>query len=97
MRKRDRVIGNTLADPNVQVIQRTGFDPDQDFPGRKRWGRNVLTRELFRAAVSMEGDCFHGEEVRLKQEFSFGHHDGLSAYFDLLDGIVIGEHLDGNP
>ena len=33
MRKRDRVIGYPLTDPNIQMIERTGFDPDQDFPG----------------------------------------------------------------
>ena len=62
MRKRDRVIGYPLTDPNIQVIERTGFDPDKDFPGLKNGDRNVFKRELFRAAVSIEGDGFHGRE-----------------------------------
>ena len=94
MRKRDRVIGYPLTDPNIQVIERAGFDPDQDFPGLENRERNVFKRELFRTAVLMEGDGFHG---LLEQEFSFRHHHGLPPHLDLLNRIIIREHLDRNP
>ena len=33
----------------------------------------------------------------LEQELSFRHHHGLPPYLDLLNRIIIGEHLDRNP
>jgi len=55
----DSIRGNPLADPEVEVIDGTGFDPDEDFAGA--WGGiwDVSVFKNVRTAVSPENDCFH--------------------------------------
>src|SRR5664280_1978980 len=47
------------ADPEIEVVQRTGAHPNQDLIFAQHRIRNVLVLEDFRTAKLMDANCFH--------------------------------------
>jgi hypothetical protein len=49
----------TLAHPQIKVVQRTGFNANQYMVFSKDWVRDVLIRQNFWAAKLMNAYCLH--------------------------------------
>jgi hypothetical protein len=59
MRKRDLPAGKSLANPQIEVIQRTCANTNQNVSRADRRFRYVGIAQNFRTAVLGENDCLH--------------------------------------
>jgi len=59
MRKRHRIGGTALPDPDVEMVQGAGFDPHQHFIDADRRHRHLLILQLPRPAMFVEHHCIH--------------------------------------
>ena len=63
VRQRNRHIGQAAAHPEIKMIQRASFDPNEDIIRAQRWLRRVFEFEHARPAVLMKNDCLHETSV----------------------------------
>lgn len=59
MRERHRIGRAPLPDPDVQMVQRAGFDLNQDFIRSDHRIRNIFVDQLLRPTVLLENDGLH--------------------------------------
>ena len=51
--------GPTPSDPDIKIVQRTGPDPNQHFPGSGFWIRYVSILNYIQVTVLFKIQCFH--------------------------------------
>jgi hypothetical protein len=60
VRQRDGNVGQSAADPEIEMVEGAGAHADEDFVGAKRGNRRVGVLQNFRAAVLLKDDGSHG-------------------------------------